>query len=674
MQKNTYLFSDMLAGLADSKGDSLALVYKDEEYTYGEFHRAVELCAADLVKMGVEPGDHVALWSLNSANWLITFFGIIRAGGVAVLANYGMPPAELAKLLAFTDVKYIACGAVPALAKDPEAAGKLAEAAGVGPDKLYDIRHGSMDYRKRLAGGELPGPLPEEDRNSRRTAIIIFTSGTTGMPKAVEQSQSAVLHNAEWLIKIQRNNVGERFLLALPLFHSYGLEIAVCYCSLGRTLYITDALAPDILVNMIIENEITDLFSVSVLYFGIVSHPLFEEAAGLPRFCGVGGSFSTPVQLMRLAMLFPNAAFFCGYGQTETCTVITVPSPDAGIETCANTVGRPLEGLDVRIFDARQGFLPDGKTGEVLVRGDSLMNGYYKLPPEQQAIDAEGWLHTGDLGYFDEDGNLRLAGRIKDIIIKNGENVSPSEIEARITECGGVREVKVLGAPHPLFGESIEACIVMQRGVEFDEAALREQLKSRLSSFKTPSHFFVYEGLPLNASGKIDLRTLQSDMFDRLKTLAIQEALHAGVCAAQVTVKNTSYNVVPVASMVENLMEAIGFGRKDKRRIRLAAEEMLIERITNAFADVGDINLQVLLFRDWVTLRFTDGGTPYSIEKDSASSYSAMIILKMVDSYQRGHAEDGKPVYWFSFLYDKDFDVNNFMKEHSRAAANMLGK
>lgn len=293
------------------------------------------------------------------------------------------------------------------------------------------------------------------------------------------------------------------------------------------------------------------------------------------------------------------------------------------------------------------------------------MNGYYGMPKEAQPFDENGYLHTGDLGYFDADGYLHLSGRIKDIIIYKGENISPTEIEEEITAMEEIREVKVIGAPHPIHGESVEACVSLNPGFKIDEQDMKDRLKGKIATFKIPSHFFIYESLPMNTNGKLDLRTLKSDMLEKIRTIRIGESLDAGMRVMSLQIKNTSYNIVPTVFAVQTLAENIGFSKTRVRQIGLAVEEMLTERIENAFADVGDIRIDFVFTSEWLRIRFSDSGSLYDLEKSAEEGMSAKIILKMVDSYCT-EEENGVLSYSMDFLYEKDFDMRDFLLHHEK--------
>ena len=374
---------------------------------------------------------------------------------------------------------------------------------------------------------------------------------------------------------------------------------------------------------------------------------------------------STPVQMMRLELDFANATFINMYGQSEGAP-LTMVRPSDLVELRANTVGRAVDGVELRIASLDGSTLPVGEVGEVLARGVCLMNGYEGLPADAQAIDADGWLHTGDLGFLDPAGYLRLAGRIKDVIIRGGENISPAEIEAELTAIEGVGDAKVMGAPHAIYGESVEACVSIGDAAAFDEGRVLEALRARMPRYKVPAHVFPYGKFPLNVNGKLDQRALYIDMLGRLRGIEVDEELAGGITVFEITVKNSSYAIGPVASLVDELADSIGYGRRRASRIRLAVEEMLIERIMYAYSGAGDIRVRVALMPEWLRVSFSDDGAEYVIDKRADTSTSARIILGSVDNF---HTErrGGRPEYCMDFLYDGDLDVKGFLLRDKEA-------
>ena len=544
--------------------------------------------------MGVEKGCRVALWSYNSANWLIAFFATVRAGGTAVLMNYSMTGAEAAELLTMTETGFLLCGDNGETKKKPDAMHTLAALAGIPEEHCLDIRPASLDLGHVFRDD--PDEAVPDTSEENATAFIIFTSGTTSRPKAVQISQKALTFDADAFNGNIGEYAGRSVCVAVPLFHILGLLMSYAYLCRGATVCLPANYRPETLVRVIDAHRISDMATVGAVYMGLAEAENFEEnvVPNLHLYM-IAGGMSTPVQMMRLELQYTNAIFINMYGLSEAAP-LTMVRPSDLVEKRAQTVGRAIKGIDIRISDGKGGFLAQGEIGEVIARGENLMNGYDKLPREEQPIDGNGWLHTGDLGCFDEEGYLYLAGRIKDVIIRGGEDISPSEIENALSRMENVLQAKVMGAPHPIYGESVEACITMtDGGASFDQDAMKASLRAEIARYKVPSHIFLYDSFPLNVNGKLDQRTLRADMLNRLLRLSVDEELAGGVTVFDVVVKNSNYAIVPVTSMASDLAQAVGFSRQRVTSIRLAAEEMLTKRIMDAYSAAGDIRVKLTL-------------------------------------------------------------------------------
>ncbi len=656
------LFSEMLNR---GQNGATAIVDSQGSVTYGEFRAAVAGFAAQLHKMGLAKGDRVALWGYNSANWLVAFFAIVRAGGVALLVNYSTGIDDAAELLQRANARFLVCGDNGQTKRRDDAMEALANEVGIDPSHCVDARNDVCNLASAFAGEE--GLAEQRQPNEEAdTAFIIFTSGTTSIPKAVCVSQRALTTDARALMEGLEGTMGGSICVAVPLFHILGLLTSYVYLILGSVVCLPASYRADALVAMVGKNQVSDMAAVGAVYQGLVGADGFGKMV-VPHLhtCLIAGGMSTPVQMMRLELDFANATFINMYGQSEGAP-LTMVRPSDLVELRAGTVGRAVDGVELRIADLDGSTLPTGEVGEVLARGLCLMNGYEGLSTDDQAIDADGWLHTGDLGFLDPEGYLRLAGRIKDVIIRGGENISPSEIEAELTSIENVADAKVMGAPHPIFGESVEACVITHGAVPFDEGRVLEALRARMPRYKVPTHVFSFSEFPLNVNGKLDQRALYMSMLGKLHELEVGEELAGGITVFEITVKNSSYAIGPVAALVNNLVSNIGYERLRAGKIQLAVEEMLIERIMYAYSGAGDIRVRISLMPEWLRVSFSDNGAEYVIDKRRDTSTSARIILNSVDNF---HTEryDGKPEYCMDFLYDSDLDVKGFLLEEREA-------
>ena len=654
-------FSELLRQNAINIPDSPAITCRDKTVTYAQLKHLADRCSLKLLQGGFNKGEKAVIWGFNGIEWMVSFFGITQIGGVAALMNYGLKPADVAALSKMVEASWGVIGGNTVSIADQNAAVKALTDGGVPMQHVFPAT--------AFVGQDAFAPISDEERKildeavaktePYDTQVIIYTTGTTSIPKAVMQSSGSILSNAEGGIMAIGKNTGKTLCLALPTFHSYGLMVGFTYMCLGAHIFLSPLLKPDTLLNILYENKITDMCSVGAIFGMLTTMPEFEEKlTGQLKLCIVGGSFTTPVEMMRFEKALGGGKLLCGYGQTECSPVITVEGYDDPLERRAVSVGRSLPNHEVRIWNEGTGFAARGEVGEIVVKGPSLMNGYYGLPEEQQAIDKDGWLHTGDLGRFDEDGMLQFAGRIKDIIIRSGENISPVEIERVLLEQPEVAAAKVMGAAHPIWGESVEACLVLRKPIDEDE--FRARLKEKMASYKVPSHFFIYSTFPLNENGKLNQKALHADMLTKLYETNLMAAVNQGLQIMDLSLKNRSYNVVPACSMVEQLADQLHFDSEKAGSIRLSVEEMLTDRISNAFDENGTIRMEVLLMPEWMRLRFTDTGRKYSLE-DEDKSLSAMIILANVDSYSTGEGQKGETEYCLDYQYNDDFNVKDYL-------------
>ena len=642
-----------------------AIVSDDTIVSYGTFHAAVAGFAAHLYKLGLAKGERVALWGYNSTNWLIAFFGIVRAGGVAVLVNYSASIDDTAELLKSVDARFVVCGDNGQTKRMDDAIAVLAKAADIPLERCIDVRAKALDLTVFAKMQGLPEQRTADEAGD--TAFIIFTSGTTSCPKAVCISQRALTTDAHALEACLEGEMGPSVCVSVPLFHILGLLTSYVYLTCGSCVCLPANFKADTLVTTIGAHAVSDMAAVGAVYQGLADTGGFtDQVVPNLRLCLIAGGMSTPVQMMRMELVFANATFINMYGQSEGAPLSMVRPSDL-VELRASTVGRAVPGVSLRIAGPG-GEVPQGEVGEVLACGDCLMCGYEGLPPEDQPIDDDGWLHTGDLGYLDADGYLHLAGRLKDVIIRGGENIAPSEIETELTGIEGIRDAKVMGAPHPIFGESVEACVAMEAGATFDSDGITKSLRARIPRYKVPAHIFDYDAFPLNVNGKIDQRALYANMIRRLRGLEVDDELARGIEVFKVTVKNAEYAIEPVTAMAEHLADTVGFETKRAKRICLAVEEMLTERIMDAYSAAGDIRVSIVLMPEWMRVAFSDDGAEYCIDKRRDTSWSARIILSAVDDF---HTEfrDGKPVYCMDFLYEDYLDIKGFLLKSKEPVA-----
>ena len=628
MEQNTMNFYDYLKAAAAEYGERPALTCGPKSISFSQLDVATDVCALRLMAKGIRPGDKVVLWGVSTIEWVISYYGALKAGAVAVLMNYGLKGEEVADLAKMVDASAFVIGGNSVSVTDPMEAAKVAVMAGAAQDKIFpetkiaalsellkDPAAPMADYPENITKENL-GVLAVLNQNidPKQSQVIIYTSGTTSKPKGVMLSAHSILSDIDMAAEKLGEYISKPACLALPLFHSYGLTVMGIVHKLGSNVILVPDIKPDKIRDIISTFKTELLATVGAVYGMLTQLPDFaERIVPTVRICVTGGGFTTPVEMMRLEKAFANAKIICGYGMTECSPIISVQHPDEPLEERAFTVGKPLEGMDVRLWSETEGFLADGEIGE---------------------------------------------------IIRSGENISPVDIEQALLEEDNIKEAKVMGAAHPIWGESVEACITVSG--ELDEDALRARLKTKLSSYKVPSHFFVFDAFPLNTNGKLDQRTLKADMLRRVREIAIADSLNEGFTVMKLNLQNKLYNIVPVCSMIEEFSSQIGFAKVQSVRIRLSVEEMITDRINNAYDKNGEMKMEVQLMPQWLRLKFTDNGREYRLDSEEAS-ISAKIIVGNVDAYYSESTEYGEATYILDYNYAEGFDVKRYLMYHSES-------
>jgi len=655
-------FSTWLNSLAEIYGGRPAITC-GTTMNFDELLDSSRRCAMILNAIGVKKGDKVALWTANGLDWVVGLFGIVMSGGVAVLMNYGLGIEDSVKQMKMVQASWAIIGTNKVSVSDSSNAVKAAVRGGVLREHVLNIENlwkAATDYSlpfDRAAFFKIDSGIYTNDPQ-----IIVFTTDAPSIQKAVQLSSFSVLSNVNAISSLLEKDMTESLCNALPLFNSFGLMMLLTWLQRGSEVFILSSIKPQQIMDIVYQNNISGIASVSAIYSNLIRTADFEDRLGrILKTCIVGDGFTTPTEMMRFENSLKYGKFLIGYGQAECSGVISMCVSMDPLEYRASSVGRVLPGINLKIWREGTGFVRPGEIGEIVIKGPNKMTGYYGLPKEDQPYDAEGWLHTGDLGMINEFGLLELAGRIKDTIIRNGEKISPIEIETVLSENPFVREAKVFGAPHPIWGESVEACIIPE-GDDYEEEALREYAWKRLPSSKIPSHFFTYHAFPLNINGKLEQNSLKADMLDKLRALSISSTLDNGMCIMSIKVGNRTFTIPSVCDTVQGITEMLSFKRKQVNRVRLAVEEMLTERIENAYDGDGEITLDIILMPEWLRIRFVDSGRVYHLD-DADASISAKIILANVDAYSSVVTDSNQTGYNLDWQYPDKFDINNFLKQ-----------
>jgi acyl-CoA synthetase (AMP-forming)/AMP-acid ligase II len=491
--------------------------------TYRELNVEVTRAARAFLAAGLSKGDRVAIWGPNSAGWLIAALGLQRAGGVLVPLNTRFKGAEAAYILAKSRSRLLLT-VTDFLGNDYPA--MLAGAAGGhGTDRPIEElpalerivllptekdETGDTGWTEFLADGQA---VPAEEAERRAADVgpddladMLFTSGTTGNPKGAMCTHGQVLRAYAVWSNVVGLREGDRYLIVNPFFHGFGYKAGwLASIMVGATILPERTLDVPHVLDMVRRERVTVLPGTPTLYQTMLEHPDFSaEGVASLRLSVTGAANVPPALLYRIKRELGFEHIVTGYGLTETCGIVSMCRYDDSLETVATTAGRVLPGLQLKVLASDGSSAPAGTEGELLVRGYALMKGYFGDEPETAAtIDADGWLHTGDIGVLDSEGRVRITDRMKDMFIVGGFNAYPAEIENVLTRHPGVAQAAVIGVPDERMGEVGTAYIVARAGHSPAPAEIISWSREYLANYKVPRHVEIVGELPLNAAGKI---------------------------------------------------------------------------------------------------------------------------------------------------------------------------
>ncbi|MEV0323788.1 FadD3 family acyl-CoA ligase [Streptomyces sp. NPDC050658] len=492
---------------AERYGDEEALVFGEDRWTFAELRDRIDRAARALIADGLLPGDSVAVWAPNSARWTVAALGAVAAGGVLVPVNTRYKAAEAADILRrsrarvlFTEHDFL----------DTDYRALLADSGEELPLLRRTVALHSADWEAFVAGAEKVSGAERLARTAAvrpdDTADILFTSGTTGRPKGVPTTHEQTLRVFDAWARAVTLQRGDRYLLVNPFFHTFGYKAGIIACLLyGATIVPQQVFDPKTVLGRMQDERISVLTGAPTIFTSLIQCP-DREAYDLSamRMAGTGAA-NIPTELITQIRDFIGARnIFTAYGLTESSGVVAICEPHESPQTLANTSGTALEGTELRI-DA-----PPGEPGEILTRGYHVMRGYLDDPgASAEAVDADGWLHTGDVGVLDERGFLRITDRLKDMLVVGGFNVYPAEVEQVLRGHPAVVDAAVVGAPDGRLGEVGVAYCVPAAGATIDGAELTAYTRERLANFKAPRAFHSVPRLPHNPAGKVDKNALR---------------------------------------------------------------------------------------------------------------------------------------------------------------------
>ncbi|HEY3671580.1 MAG TPA: FadD3 family acyl-CoA ligase [Acidimicrobiia bacterium] len=496
--------------------DDEAVVDRGTRLTFTQLDAAVREAAKAFVATGLQPGDRASVWAPNMHQWIVSALGLYAAGGVLVPLNTRFKGTEAAHVLRtsgarflFTVTDFLDTNYVELL--DEAGARDLVEEIVILEGSVPD---GTVSWSDFLArGADIPGATTlDEEVDAREAALtgdtmcdIIFTSGTTGAPKgAMLRHGASVRLYAAWSDVVGLRH-GDRYLLVYPLFHTAGLKSGLLASLLkGATLLPHLVFDPATVMSLVQAERVTMLPGPPAIYQTILNTDVSEYDLSSLRLA-VTGAAVVPVELVvKLREELGFDSVVTGYGLTETTGTVAMCRHDDDPEIIAHTSGRPLDGIEMKIIDADGNELPTGEPGEIVTRGYQVMIGYFDNPEATaETVDADGWLHTGDVGYVDAQNNVTITDRIKDMFIVGGFNAYPAEIEGLMLEHPDIAQVAIVGVPDERMGEVGMAFVVPTAGHTADRDAVLAWAREHMANFKAPRYLEVVDALPLNASGKV---------------------------------------------------------------------------------------------------------------------------------------------------------------------------
>ncbi|MBR6567503.1 MAG: AMP-binding protein [Clostridia bacterium] len=522
-------FSDVLDKMAETYPDQYAFKYPTLDYTrtYEQFRRDVDECAAALISLGVKSGDHVAVWATNVPQWFITFWATTKIGAVLVTVNTAYKIHEIEYLLKQSDTHTLV---MIEYCKDINYKEIIEELC----PELKSLIPGTPLYSKNLpflrnvvtVGFNMDGCLTWEQMLSRsslvpreevrRRASLVrpedvcnmqYTSGTTGFPKGVMLTHRNIVNNGKTIGDRMDLSTADRMMIQVPMFHCFGMVLSMTsMMTHGGTLCPIPYFSPKSSLACVNDERITCFNGVPTMFIAMFNHPDFAKTDFSYMRTGIMAGANCPADLMRRASVEMNMREIISvYGQTEASPGCTMGEVNEDLDHRVETVGSAFPGVECKIIDPETGDeLPDGESGEFVARGFNIMKGYYKMPEATaQAIDADGWLHSGDICMRTPDGYYKVTGRLKDMIIRGGENLYPREIEEFYLTNPKVRDVQVVGVPDERYGEECCAWIILHKGETADENEMKEYGNASIARHKVPRYFMFVDEFPMNAAGKI---------------------------------------------------------------------------------------------------------------------------------------------------------------------------
>ncbi|GAB3545174.1 AMP-binding protein [Noviherbaspirillum agri] len=534
---------DFFDAMVNRFPDNEALVscHQQIRYTYRELQRESNRLASALLGLGLQKGDRVGIWSHNNAQWLLTQIATAKAGIVLVNINPAYRIAELEYALNKVGCKSLISMTTFKTSDYLDMIRAVApEIATSTPGQLQAKRVPALKTVIQLGDDNVPGMMrfadlmatgnPDDARLTQIGATlkatdpinIQFTSGTTGFPKGATLTHRNVLNNGFFIGEAMRLTDKDRLCIPVPLYHCFGMVLGNLAClTHGATIvYPNDAFDPLLVLQAVQQERCTGLHGVPTMFIAELDHPRFKEFDLSTLRTGIMAGSPCPIEVMkRVVADMHMSEVTIAYGMTETSPVSCQSTTDTPLEKRVSTVGKTQPHLEVKIVNPDTGeTVPVGASGELCTRGYSVMHGYWEDPQKTaEAIDADGWMHTGDLAVMDAEGYVNISGRIKDMVIRGGENIYPREIEEFLYRHPAVQDVQVVGVPDRKYGEELCAWIIRRPGEKLDAEGVREFCKGQIAHYKVPRYIRFVDAFPMTITGKVQKFKMREVMKDELK-------------------------------------------------------------------------------------------------------------------------------------------------------------
>ena len=477
-----------------------AVIENDREISFFEFNKESNRIATAMMSMGVQPGDHVALYGPNAYEWLAFYFGVLKAGAVAVTLSSLLKRDELLRIMDNAQPKVLFAG--------EEQLGELGDRKDCPYLKKVIGSGGDTPYKDLVEMGTDAFGAIDLDRHN--TAAILYTGGTTGIPKGVmltHENLNTSIHNVS---HYERSTHEDRALCFLPLNHVFGqIHIMNATVYSGGCLVVQPSFDLEQVIESIERHSVTKFFSVPTIYIRLLALKDLKEKLGSLRYT-FSAAASMAAELVREWKRRMDLNIYEAYGMTESASMVTY---NHYYRHVIGSVGTPVTNVEVQIRDLEGHVLGANEEGEICIRGRNIMKGYLNQPEETQSVFWDDWFRSGDIGTMDKDGYLYIVDRLKDMIITGGENVYPREVEEILYTRPEVEECTVIGLPDKEYGERVTAFIIPKEGQQVDPMQLKSYLKTKLSPFKVPKEFIVVDDLPRSSAGKILKRELKQKVL-----------------------------------------------------------------------------------------------------------------------------------------------------------------